>query len=94
MKKFLKGSKSKGTLPAVAAAAQPQAAQGGAQAPEPAAYVVKEKDLSKLHKAAWAGDSIKLKQLTKKGDVNPSWQGEQVESFKYFRFLIYYLSRF
>ena len=31
---------------------------------------VKEKDLPKLHKAAWLGDLVKLKQLLKKNDVN------------------------
>ncbi len=31
---------------------------------------VKEKDLPKLHKAAWNGDLAKVKQLTKKGDIN------------------------
>jgi len=31
---------------------------------------VKEKDLPKLHKAAWLGDMVKLKQLLKKNDVN------------------------
>ena len=31
---------------------------------------VKEKDLPKLHKAAWIGDLNKLKQLLKKGDAN------------------------
>ena len=29
-------------------------------------YVVKEKDLPKLHKAAWTGDLTKVKQLAKK----------------------------
>eukprot|EP00057_Strongylocentrotus_purpuratus_P004072 XP_003727953.1 PREDICTED: trichohyalin isoform X1 [Strongylocentrotus purpuratus] len=69
MKKFLKGNKSKTTAPAAAAASagQPQSGGHGAEAP---GYVVKEKDLSKLHKAAWTGDTIKVKQLTKKGDVN------------------------
>lgn len=69
MKKFLKGNKSKTTAPAAAAASagQPQSWGHGAEAP---GYVVKEKDLSKLHKAAWTGDTIKVKQLTKKGDVN------------------------
>ncbi|XP_070557904.1 ankyrin repeat domain-containing protein 26-like isoform X2 [Ptychodera flava] len=33
-------------------------------------YEVKEKDLPKLHKAAWNGDLSKVKQLAKKGDVN------------------------
>ena len=31
---------------------------------------IKEKDLPKLHKAAWSGDVNKLKQFAKKGDVN------------------------
>nr|XP_054752318.1 myosin-2 heavy chain-like isoform X2 [Lytechinus pictus] len=65
MKKFLKGSKSKTTAPA--ASAKQSGAEQAAEAP---GYVVKEKDLSKLHKAAWTGDTIKIKQLTKKGDVN------------------------
>lgn len=32
-------------------------------------YIVKEKDLSKVHKAAWTGDLVKLKQLTKKSEA-------------------------
>ena len=73
MKKFLKGSKSKTTASAGGApASQLQAgAAGVGNGPEAPGYVVKEKDLSKLHKAAWTGDTIKMKQLTKKGDVNP-----------------------
>lgn len=36
-----------------------------------AGYVIgKEKDLPKLHKATWSGDLGKVKQLTKKGDIN------------------------
>ncbi|KAM9808073.1 ankyrin repeat domain-containing protein 26 [Neosynchiropus ocellatus] len=35
-----------------------------------AGYEVKEKDLGKVHKAAWLGDLAKLKQLTKKNDIN------------------------
>ncbi|KAL4659488.1 ankyrin repeat domain-containing protein 26-like [Arapaima gigas] len=33
-------------------------------------YEIKEKDLGKLHKAAFAGDLNKVKQLSKKSDVN------------------------
>ncbi|XP_062245647.1 ankyrin repeat domain-containing protein 26 [Platichthys flesus] len=33
-------------------------------------YELKEKDLGKVHKAAWTGDVAKLKQLAKKNDVN------------------------
>ncbi|XP_077983034.1 uncharacterized protein LOC144437871 [Glandiceps talaboti] len=33
-------------------------------------YDVKEKELPKLHKAAWNGDMNKMKQLAKKGDLN------------------------
>ena len=33
-------------------------------------YDVKEKDLGKLHKAAWFGDLVKVKQLAKK-DASP-----------------------
>lgn len=33
-------------------------------------YLVKEKDLPKLHKAAWLGDLNKLEQLIKKNDSN------------------------
>ena len=32
-------------------------------------YQLKEKDLPKLHKAAWNGDLAKLQQLSKKTDV-------------------------
>ncbi|XP_053741842.1 ankyrin repeat domain-containing protein 26 isoform X2 [Synchiropus splendidus] len=35
-----------------------------------AGYDVKEKDLGKVHKAAWLGDLAKLKQLAKKNDIN------------------------
>ena len=33
-------------------------------------YIAKEKDLPKLHKAVWNGDSGKVKQILKKGDIN------------------------
>ncbi|XP_060932800.1 ankyrin repeat domain-containing protein 26 [Limanda limanda] len=33
-------------------------------------YELKEKDLGKVHKAAWTGDVAKLRQLAKKNDVN------------------------
>lgn len=33
-------------------------------------YDLKEKDLGKVHKAAFTGDVAKLKQLTKKNDLN------------------------
>ncbi|XP_069384341.1 ankyrin repeat domain-containing protein 26 isoform X15 [Paralichthys olivaceus] len=33
-------------------------------------YELKEKDLGKVHKAAWTGDVAKLKQLAKKNDIN------------------------
>lgn len=33
-------------------------------------YSIKDKDLPKLHKAVWAGDLTKVKQLVKKGDIN------------------------
>lgn len=33
-------------------------------------YALKEKDLSKVHKAAFTGDVAKLKQLAKKNDLN------------------------
>ena len=32
--------------------------------------ITKDKDLPKLHKAVWTGDLTKVKQLTKKGDIN------------------------
>ncbi|KAM9854819.1 ankyrin repeat domain-containing protein 26 [Aulostomus maculatus] len=35
-----------------------------------AGYELKEKDLGKVHKAAWLGDLAKLKQLAKKNDLN------------------------
>ncbi len=34
-----------------------------------AGYQLKEKDLPKVHKAAWTGDLAKLQQLSKKNDV-------------------------
>lgn len=33
-------------------------------------YELKDKDLGKVHKAAAAGDLVKLKQLAKKNDIN------------------------
>lgn len=33
-------------------------------------YDLKEKDLGKVHKAAYGGDLAKLKQLAKKNDIN------------------------
>lgn len=33
-------------------------------------YDLKEKDLGKVHKAAYVGDLTKLKQLAKKNDIN------------------------
>lgn len=33
-------------------------------------YELKEKDLGKVHKAAFVGDVAKLKQLVKKNDIN------------------------
>ncbi|CAD5115311.1 DgyrCDS4299 [Dimorphilus gyrociliatus] len=56
--------------------------KGGSKTPSPtgslaslqsqdgSGYSVKEKDLPKLHKAAWIGDFNKLNQLIKKGDYN------------------------
>ena len=32
--------------------------------------ISKDKDLPKLHKAVWSGDLSKVKQLSKKGDIN------------------------
>lgn len=32
--------------------------------------ITKDKDLPKLHKAVWTGDLTKVKQLSKKGDIN------------------------
>ncbi len=37
---------------------------------EPGYKNVKEKDLPKLHKAAWNGDLAKVRQLAKKADIN------------------------
>lgn len=69
-KKFLPGkkkSKKSSTASMKSATSEPNIAEGGN---EPGYRNVKEKDLPKLHKAAWLGDMSKLKQLVKKGDVN------------------------
>lgn len=71
MKKFFKfGKDKKGNTPE-ASPQPPRAAIGGAGAEQNVAgYVVKEKDLPKLHKACWVGDLSKVKQLAKK-DASP-----------------------
>ena len=48
------------------AAAAGEAASAGTAGP---GYQLKEKDLPKLHKAAWSGDLAKIQQLSKKTDV-------------------------
>ena len=58
MKKFFKFGKSKKDGSGSASASTESLAATG--------YLVKEKDLSKLHKAAWTGDLGKVKQLAKK----------------------------
>lgn len=45
---------------------QEGAASGGASGGSEAGYEVREKDLPKLHKAAWTGDLSKVVQLVKK----------------------------
>ena len=39
--------------------------------------IAKDTDLPKLHKAVWAGDFTKVKQLAKKGDVNQLDRGNR-----------------
>ena len=62
MKKIFKGNKLKVKAPSPSPAGDAEFASPG--------YSLKEKDLPKLHKAAWNGDLVKLQQLSKKGDVN------------------------
>ena len=73
MKKFFKfgGKEKKGHTPE--ASPQPSRASLGASGSdlsEAGGYIVKEKDLPKLHKASWIGDLSKVKQLAKK-DASP-----------------------
>ena len=72
MKKFFKFGKSKkgadGDSASVASGRSSSKApsRAGSNASETGSYVVREKDLPKLHKAAWSGDLNKVKQLAKK----------------------------
>ena len=69
MKKFFRfGKKKKGADADSASAASGSRAhsRSGSIASETGVYLVREKDLPKLHKAAWAGDLNKVKQLAKK----------------------------
>lgn len=70
MKKFFKGlgkkSQSKGLSPGPSPALSRRAGATAAVI----GYDVKEKELGKLHKAAWTGDVAKVKQLAKK-DPSP-----------------------
>lgn len=70
LKKFLPGKKKskKSTSSSIKSSASEQ--NIGDIGNIPGYRNVKEKDLPKLHKAAWLGDTSKLKQLVKKGDVN------------------------
>ena len=40
-------------------------------------WIAKDNDLPNLHKAVWAGDFTKVKQLAKKGDVNQLDRGNR-----------------
>ena len=60
MKKFFGFGKSKKDQGTGVSPGKGQAGSGGP------GYELKEKDLSKLHKAAWQGDLEKVKQLAKK----------------------------
>ena len=69
LKKFLPGKKKKKSTASSLRSATSE--QNLADASSGQGYKnVKEKDLLKLHKAAWTGDLVKIKQLLKKGDVN------------------------
>eukprot|EP00794_Sanderia_malayensis_P006173 gene6173-6884_t len=70
LKKFLPGKKKskKSSAASLQSATSEQNIPDGNS--EPGYRNVKEKDLPKLHKAVWNGDFAKVKQLTKKGDVN------------------------
>ena len=70
LRKFLPGKKKnkKSTSSSIKSAVSEQNIAGAEQVP--GNKDVKEKDLPKLHKAAWHGDMAKLKQLLKKTDVN------------------------
>jgi hypothetical protein len=65
MKKFIKTIKKK-TQGKGSYDPQEAAATGGASGGTEAGYEVREKDLPKLHKAAWTGDLSKVVQLVKK----------------------------
>lgn len=70
LRKFLPGKKKnkKSTSSSIQSSVSEQSIAAIGQVP---GYKdVKEKDLPKLHKAAWQGDMVKLKQLLKKTDVN------------------------
>ena len=69
MKKFFRfGKKKKGVNAdsASLASGSRAASRSGSIASETGVYVVRDKDLPKLHKAAWTGDLGKVKQLAKK----------------------------
>ena len=69
MKKFFKFGKKKKRSDADSASiasGSKARSRSGSIASETGVYVVREKDLLKLHKAAWAGDLNKVKQLAKK----------------------------
>eukprot|EP00795_Rhopilema_esculentum_P002426 gene2426-18079_t len=70
LKKFLPGrkKKKKSTTASIQSATSEQNITDIGHVP--GYHNVKEKDLPKLHKAAWIGDLSKIKQLVKKGDVN------------------------
>lgn len=66
MKKFLKNIGKKGASKGAPVPESPKLGAVGGASADLGYYDVREKDLPKLHKAAWTGDLAKVKQLVKK----------------------------
>ena len=66
MKKFFKFGSSKKKTPS---SSQDKGSSRSLNKNEGAVYDIREKDLGKIHKAVWQGDSAKVEQLAKK-EVN------------------------
>ncbi len=86
MKKFFKfGKKKKGGEADSASIGSVGKAhsRSGSVVSETGVYVVRDKDLPKLHKAAWTGDLNKVKQLAKKNVNELDKSNRSVSSQKY-----------